>query len=106
MISHLDGAEIIKLSVKGNYGTIKVRDCEEAETPVCFLAICECADDEVKGHLFYCDSDLNVIDGDLCDDLGEAEVMAIMWAGSPIKWEIDNSEKFRPFVRLRMTEEQ
>ncbi|MCL2816853.1 MAG: hypothetical protein FWD39_00500 [Clostridiales bacterium] len=90
MISHLDGAKIIKLSVKGDYGTIKIQDYKEAKIPVCFLAICKYDGDD-KYHLFDCDNELNVVDDDLCDDLDEAVNLAQIWSDLPIKWEIDKS---------------
>jgi len=85
MIDKLDGATVLMLSEKGNYGYIKIQDSQCKDIGVCYLAICK-YDGSEKIYLFLCDENMNVENDWDCDSIEEAVSCAQNRAEPQIVW--------------------
>ena len=93
MIDKLDNANVLMLSKKGDYGSIKIIGDVEPEIKVCYLAICKYSNDE-RIYIFLCDENMSVEQDALFDSMEEA--LADAQRRSPnqkIAWEYPQTSK-------------
>jgi len=89
MATYINGAKVLMLSQKGNYGTVETITGSKmaSVTPTQYVAICE-HDSGNSYYLFCCDEDMKVIYTSVCDSLKEANdnVQLCIGADEQIKW--------------------